>query len=742
MKTIILFFFSFIAGTAAFGQLYLNSNEIASKTNIVGNAYDVHKIRINAIIENSIARTTVTQTIRNTTDHDLEVEFFFPLPANTVIQDFTMMVNGQEIPGKLLKKEEAKSIYESIVRQHRDPALMEFVGYNLFKTSVFPIKVGEERNITVNYSQVVEKKNGAYHYSYPLATQKFSQQNLKNVEVNVRIKSKDGLKAVFSSTYDVEIDRKSDKEVRVSKTMENTIPSQDFKLQWNSNNEDIGAQLISYYPKDADHGYFLLIASPSMNQKVEVTNKNIVFVLDKSGSMSGQKLAQSKNALKYVLNHLNEGDKFNIVVYSDYYDVYSNGLVSFNSENKQKALEYVESIKDEGGTNINLALKESLQLFGSRDGESNAWESYNENPNYILFLTDGLPTVGERNESKIAANVKEANKYNAHVFCFGVGNNVNSRLLDRISSENGALTEYVKPNQDIEPVVSSLYTQISSPVLTDIGLQFSSMKIQQDYPKPIPDLFKGGQLMLAGQYKVTGKTTLKLSGKVGGETQVFEFPVEFLDSKNSIGNEYVETFWASKRIGYLINQIDLYGKSDELINELVKLSTKHGILTPYTAFLARENTDFRATQLNVGAARTELDQLKEVQGGKANATRSYKNKLMNNQSFEQNEFEELQKSEYMEGSDDNFGGTVQLADKKEERRILNIAGKTFYKENDTWVESNISKKEQQNAIEIKKYTKEYFEISNQNIASMNQVLSLKGNVIVNLNGKIYNFLEK
>ena len=212
---------------------------------------------------------------------------------------------------------------------------------------------------------MIEKRNGSFIYSYPLGTQKFSQRNLESVEVEVILKSKEGLKAIFSPTYDVNLDRRSDNEVRVSKKLNHTIPDQDFKLKWNSNNDNIGAQLISYYPKESDHGYFLLIASPSLNQKVEVTQKNIVFVLDKSGSMSGQKLAQSKNALKYVLEHLNEGDKFNIVTYSDYYDIYSNGMVPYTESNKQKALEYVNSIKDDGGTNINLALKEGLKLFGN-----------------------------------------------------------------------------------------------------------------------------------------------------------------------------------------------------------------------------------------------------------------------------------------------------------------------------------------------------------------------------------------
>jgi Ca-activated chloride channel family protein len=740
MKSFTLFLVGFLVAQLGYSQMYLNSQEISSKTNIIGDSYDVHKIKINAVIENNIARTTVTQTIKNTTDHDLEVELFFPLPGNTIIQDFTMMVNGTEIPGKLLKKEEAKNIYESIVRQHRDPALMEYVGYNLFKTSVFPIKVGEERNITVNYSNVVEKKNGAFHYSYPLGTQKFSSKNLSEVELSVRIKSKEGIKAVFSPTYDVTIDRKKDSEVAITKTLKNTIPNQDFKIQWNSNNEDIGAQLISYWPKDSDHGYFLLIASPSIKKDVEVTHKNIVFVLDKSGSMSGQKLAQSKNALKYVLNHLHEGDKFNIVVYSDYYDVYSNDMVNYTPENKTKAIEYVDKISDEGGTNINLALQEGLKLFGNHNSESNSFTPINENPNYILFLTDGLPTVGEKNEAKIAANVKEANKYNAHIFCFGVGNDVNSRLLDRISSENGALTEYVKPSEDIEVSVSNLYSQISSPVLTDISLQFSSLSIQQDYPKPIPDLFKGGQLMLAGQYKVTGTTVLQLSGKIGGKSQIFKFPVEFLNKDNSVGNDYVETFWASKRIGYLINQIDLYGRSDELINELVKLSTKHGILTPYTAFLAKEKTDFRDLGGNIRTTGTELDGLNAIQGGQANATRSYKNKLMNNQSFEQNEYEEFAKDEFV--SDSTVLYKLEADKKGAPKRIQNVSGKTFYKEGDYWIESNISKVDQKNAVVIKKYSSKYFEVNKNNHASLNQVLSLKGNIIVNLNGKTYNFMEE
>lgn len=708
--------------------MYLNSNEIASKTNVLGDSYDVQKIKINAIVKDNIIRTTVTQTIKNTTDHDLEVELFFPLPANTIIQDFTMMVNGTEIPGKLLKKEEAKSIYEAIVRQHRDPALMEYVGYNLFKTSVFPIKVGEERNIAVNYSQILEKKNGAYTYSYPLGTQKFSSKTLQEVEINVTIHSPEGIKAVFSPTYDVEINRKSDQQVTVYKKLENTIPEADFKLQWNSNNEEIGAQLLSYFPQGSDHGYFLLIASPSIKQDLEVSHKNIVFVIDQSGSMSGPKLEQSKKALKYVLNHLNEGDKFNIIVYSDYFDLYSPEMVSYTESNRNKALEYVEGIKDAGGTNINVALQEALKLF----------KNGNKNPNYILFLTDGVPTVGERDETKIALNVKAANQNNVHIFCFGVGNDVNSRLLDRISSENSALTEYVKPNEDIETSVSNLYSQISSPVLTNIELAFGNLTIQQDYPKPIPDLFKGGQLMLAGQYKKTGESVLLLKGMQGGKTQTFNFPVTFLNSEESIGNEFVETFWASKRIGHLINQIDLYGKSDELINELVKLSTKHGILTPYTAFLAKENTDFRDVGANVQSTTEELEELNNISGGAANANRSYKNKMMNNQSLAKD-------GEYDAFKQDISGeGSIKISDsdeKIENRKIRTMAGKTFYNENDSWIESNISQTEQNTAKVIKKYSNEYFEISKKNHASLNQVLSLKGTIIVNLNGTTYKFLE-
>jgi Ca-activated chloride channel family protein len=282
-----------------------------------------------------------------------------------------------------------------------------------------------------------------------------------------------------------------------------------------------------------------------------------------------------------------------------------------------------------GGTNIHGALTAALGQLKD-----------NSRPNYVLFLTDGLPTIGETNEGKICAGAKDANKIRARVLSFGVGYDVNSRLLDRISRDGFGLSEYVRPDEDIEAHVSSVYSNISSPVLTDVAVDFQldvlkpedGPAVNRVYPKGNFDLFEGQQLVVVGRYRKPGAAKVVIKGRVAGQEQKFDFPATLIEKSGDESYAFVEKLWAMRRIGEIIDQLDLAGKNDELVKELVDLSTKHGILTPYTSFLADETMRPLADAGAFRRAGESLRELDRADGLGGVAQRAEKGRFQNAQS--------------------------------------------------------------------------------------------------------------
>lgn len=711
-----------LIGTSAFSQMAITSAEWdrlnaqqngSVQGNAIQNAYEVLSINVDANIKDQIADVTVTQTIYNPGNRALEVEIFFPLPNGGIVQNFMMMVNGKEIPGVLMKQEEARGIYEEIVRRKRDPALMEYAGYGLFKTSVFPIQVGEERNISVRYTQVCDRNMNAINFVYPFGTQKFSAKALRSVSLNARIESSEGLKSIYSPTDDIVIKRSGNNAATVKMEKHYVLPTSDFKMVFTSDNGVLGASLLSVKSAANEDGYFMLLASPTVVEVVKQTKKNIIFVLDRSGSMMGTKIEQAKKAVEFVLKNLNEGDLFNIIAYDDRIEKFKPEMQRYNKETYEEAFTYINSIGPGGGTNINSGLTSAMDILTDT-----------ENPNYILFLTDGLPTAGVTDEIQISKNCAAQNKVKARVFAFGVGNDVNARLLDRLTSGNGGLSEYVKPGEDIEASVAKIYGSISSPLLTDINIKFDNMDARSTYPEILPDLFRGGQIIWVGKYSKPGKTNVTITGKNNGKLLTFTFPVEFNSHTGTKSNDYVEKIWASRRVGYLINQIDLNGKNQELVDELVRLSKQYGILTPYTAFLAREDVDLSEVSQNNVEANKELEKLDRVSGSVANDQRVYKKSMQEN-------------AKVNAPMSTNNGGPelAQVAN------VKNVGNKTFYNKNNTWIDADADKEVQKNAIKVKLYSDDYFKLAKGQSAEFNQYLSVGENVVVVMNGQAYEFVK-
>jgi len=536
--------------------------------------------RVEVEITDQVATTRVDQVFLNDTRYDLEGIYVFPLPEEAAISEFAMYVDGQRWEGEILPRDEARRIYEDIVRRRMDPALLEYVGRDTFKASIFPIEPGDERKVELAYSQILATDGGLIKYVYPLDTERFSARPLEEVVVSVRVESAHPIRGIYSPSHDVAIDRVDEHTVKVSFEASDVLPDRDFELYYSVTDDEFGLNLLSYRESGED-GFFLLLVAPKVEvDETEVVAKDVILVLDTSGSMEGEKIEQAKEALEFVLEHLNSEDRFNIVAFSTGIRVYERTLQS--AADADEARRFIDDLRAVGGTNIDLALAEALAMA---DGER---------PQIIIFLTDGLPTEGVTDADRIIANLERQVSENVRIFTFGVGDDVNTFLLDSLAQDNRGASSYVRPHQSIEEEVSGFYATISTPLLADIELDFGDLRVEDTYPYPLPDLFAGTQLVVTGRYREGGRTDVVLRGEINGEEQ--EFVYENLSFSDRGGEEFIPRLWATRKIGYLLNEIRLHGEGRELIDEIVDLSVRYGIMTPYTSFLVEEEQDIFTPQ--------------------------------------------------------------------------------------------------------------------------------------------------
>lgn len=567
-------------------------------------SYEVGAVSVDARVRDGVAEVRVSQTFHNPGSTVIEAEYLFPLPDEAAVGDLTLMVDGKELPGRVLPKADARRIYEEIVRTRRDPALLEYMGRGLFRASVFPIPPGADRVVTLRYTQVCRRERDVVEFAFPLADQKQAGRPIGKLDLLVRVEGRDEIKSVYCPGHPAAITRGGEREATAKLEGRNVIPTSDFRLVYTLGDGALGASLVSYRPSEGEDGYFLLLASPRVKPVEEKARpKTVVFVLDRSGSMAGKKIDQAKGALQFVLDNLRDDDTFDIVAYDDHVEAFRPELQRYSKATREEATRFVANIRPGGGTNLNGGLEAALALIPD-----------DSRPGYVIFLTDGLASTGERAELKIAANARAANKAKARVFSFGVGFDVNARLLDRLSGGSGGTSEYVRPDEDIEAHVAAFYGKLTRPALTGIRVELAGLDVNRTYPRDIPDLFEGGQLAWVGRYPKSGPTTIRLAGKVGGERQAFEFPAELAGAGSATGRDFVEKLWAVRRVGFIIDQIDLDGPNPELTDELVALSTRYGLLTPYTSFLADERVPLHARVENGRQARMQLEALQITQG--------------------------------------------------------------------------------------------------------------------------------
>ncbi len=531
-----------------------------------------HHVKVEIV--GQVAKTSVDQVFINHSGRDIEGTYIFPVPEGASVSDFAMYIGNERVKGEILDSREARRIYEDIVRRMRDPGLLEYMGRNLFRARVYPIPARGEKRVQISYTEVLKAENGLVKYLYPLNTEKFSRDPLQDVSISVRIESQVPIVNVYSPSHKVSVRKEGEGVARAGYEEKDVRPDKDFLLYYSLSKDDIGLSFMNW--EGPEGGYFMLLASPRFAAPGErIVAKNVVLVLDSSGSMSGAKIAQAKEAARFILNHLDKRDAFTLIDFDDGVTPFSEGLVPASGDAVARALKFVDGIEDSGGTNINDALLAALSRM--RDGER---------PGYVLFLTDGLPTVGTTETADILRNIQKGNERRSRIFVFGVGDDVNTELLDRLSSDHRGASVYIGETEDLEVALSGFYEKISSPLLSDLAVEFKGIDTSQVYPRVLPDLFKGSQLVLVGRYRGDGPVSVVMTGKAGREGKRF-----VLESRPLTGSDrfsFLPRLWATRRIGYLLEEIRLQGRTKELEDEIRRLGLKYGIVTPYTSYLVTE----------------------------------------------------------------------------------------------------------------------------------------------------------
>jgi len=573
---------------------------------------EVRRHQVTVSIDGQVATTEVDQAFFNPNDQGLEGTYLFPVPRGAKIDSFAMDIDGKLTEAELLDAAKARGIYEDIVRRMKDPALLEYAGQDLFKVRIFPLEPRKEKRVRLKYTQLLAADGGLVEYRYPLATERFSARPIDTVSVTVRLEAAEKLTTIHSPSHEVEVKRDGDRKAVVGFEAKDVRPDTDFCLVFGVEPaDDVGLGGLVHRAAGEDEGTFALFATPAAVAAAPLP-KDIVFVFDTSGSMAeGDKIGQARRALELCLRNLDPRDRFGIVRFATEAETFAAGLLPADDASRDKAIAFVKGFKPIGGTAIADALAAGLKLVTAAPAA--------ERPCFVVFLTDGLPTVGPTDVEKIVTGVTEAvGRRTIRVFCLGVGTDVNTHLLDRIVQATRAAGQYVLPGEDLELKLSGFYGKIASPVLTNLELAVEGdVRVSKFHPAPLPDLFKGEQLVVLGRYAGSGRATLTLTGTMAGEQRRFSLTRSFPEKDE--GREFLPRLWAMRRVGFLLDQIRLHGENAELRDEAAALARRHGIVTPYTSWLILEDEGRR----NVAVHDRTLQAFAADEAVRADAKRMY-----------------------------------------------------------------------------------------------------------------------
>ncbi len=564
--------------------------------------------KIRATVEDQAAVFDVTQVFHNPNAWPGEGVYLFALPEGASVSKFTMQMGGKDVPGELLDANRARDIYFSIVRRRDDPGLLEYVGRGLIRARLFPIPARGDTKVTLRYEQMLPSVGGLVELSYPLRGDAFGGGG-SAVAGTIELRAEAGVGTVFSPTHSLDVVRQGDGRVVASFEEKASRGDRDLRVLYGLGKKDIDFHVATHKAPGED-GYFMMLLSPN-REAGDVLSKDIVFVIDTSGSMGengGGKMRQAKAALKYALGRLGPKDRFNVVAFATAPRPFRDGVVDASAENVQAGLGFVEGLEATGGTAIHDALVAALKL-----------DRVEGRVPIVFFLTDGEATVGPTETPEILRAAEGANAAGARIFSFGVGDDLNATLLTDLAERARGNALFVSERENIELKASALYDQVASPVLTDVTLRVDG--VHDVHPARLGDLFKGQQVSVVGRYAKPGACAVTLTGKLNGREVSYTYDARFGEAP---ARDYLPRLWAIRQVGFLLGEIRAHGEKGELVAEVTRLGTRYGIVTPYTSFLVVEEERMLRERLAPGGGgggdRRRLDiAISALEGAKAEA---------------------------------------------------------------------------------------------------------------------------
>jgi len=532
--------------------------------------WGVEKLRsaVSVAVKDRVAEVTVEEWFQNRGPMLGEGVYHYPLPGEAAFSSFSLWQGDAELRGETMDATQARSIYEEIVRRKRDPALIELAGHGLIRARIFPINPGETRKITLRYTQILDREGDAWRFRYVAGSGPGAAGATRSFRLSADSGNRFG--DPYSPTHQIRTSRSGS---RLEVTMADSATTGDLDLFLPLRQGLVGVSLVTHQVPGED-GYFMLLLAPGAAHPATALRRDLVVAVDVSGSMSGEKLAQAKSAVSQLLGSLHEGDRFRLVAFESGVRRFDAGWTVATAAGRQRASEWVNALETGGGTNIAGALDEASSQPPAEGSLG-----------VIIFLTDGLPTVGEQDPEKIAARAEE-HRGAFRVFSFGIGYDVNTYLLDRLTERARGVTEYVAPGGDIERAVGTLAGKIASPVLTDVTLNGDGVELYDVQPQALPDLFAGDELVAFGRYHARNTTgwSLAVRGRRGSQDEQFRSGLVGEASTNA----YIPRLWASRKAGALSREIRLHGSTPETLAALKDLALRYGILTEYTSYLVQE----------------------------------------------------------------------------------------------------------------------------------------------------------
>ena len=692
-------------------------------------------VKVGVVILEQAAATTMDISLHNPTARQIEAEMLVPVPAGAVVRSFTFQGAAKEPTAEVLPKDKALSAYKSIVSRMKDPALLEFAGYNVIRSSVFPVPARGGQKIRLTYENLLSADGNRIDYILPRSE---SVDYKVPWEVSVRIKSKRPISTVYSPSHQLVVKRLDAGIMAVQMAKESANEPGPFQLSYLQQQDGaLSASLFAYPDPEVDGGYFLLLVGlppASDAPAAQTTKREITFVIDRSGSMEGDKLEQAKAAALQVIQGLRDGEAFNVIDYSDSISSFAAAPVIRDGKNIEAARHYVRALAAGGGTNLHDALLEALRQAPVRGMLP-----------IVLFLTDGLPTIGVRSEVAIRTAAAKANVHRRRIFTFGVGYDVNVPLLDHLSKHSRATNTVVLPKEDVEAKVSQVYRRLWGPVLAGPGLRAVDaagralpQRIADPMPPTLGDIFEGDRLVVLGKYKGSDPLRFQLQGTDNDRTRTFtfEFPLAGATTRNS----FVPRLWASRKIEMLVDEIRQAGaepaepslvgggaaadpKMKELTDEIVRLSIKFGILTEYTAFLAREGTDL--SRRDAILQETNANLVSRAQGDRRG--QAAVNQQMN-ADFQRRQIHANRRNEYV---DQNLR-RVQIT------QVQQVNDRAFFRRGSRWVDADAINSDVPNRVDrtVHVGSPEFLTLVDELVRQNRQgMLSMSGEILLRMDGR-------